>query len=92
VNAAPAAGLRVRLPALALWESLNRALTEGAAPCQGRDEWTSDDAEERVWAAHRCGPCPVSTLCGQFAHANREQFGVWAGTDRTKLPRKELGI
>lgn len=86
----PAAGLRVRLTAMDRWESLSRALTEHVPPCQGRPEWTADDPEQREWAAHHCHPCPVSTKCGQFAVANKEQFGVWAGIDRTKHTREEL--
>ncbi len=31
---------------------------------------------------------PVLTLCGEAASARCEQFGVWAGLDRTRVPGK----
>lgn len=90
MSAVPVGGLRVRLVARDLWDGLQAELTGVSPPCAGRTEWISDDQQEREWAAHRCRPCPVIELCGQFAHGQNEQFGVWAGTDRTKHTRKEL--
>lgn len=86
----PPLTIGVRPAAVAARDALDRALSEGDPPCAGRTEWISDQPEEREWAAHRCWPCPVIELCGQYARVNREPVGVWAGIDRTKLTRKEL--
>jgi len=58
-----------------------------ATPCQGRrrDRWTSDRAEERLWAASVCVGlgCAVLLQCRAVADEQGEKFGVWAGRDRT---------
>ncbi len=73
-------------------EVLGRALLElaeqgQATPCQGRrrDRWTSDDAEERAWAASVCVTlaCPVLGQCGAAADEQDERANVWGGRDRT---------
>lgn len=48
--------------------------------------WLSDDPDERASAAARCRGCQVLTACQQSADIHGEQFGVWAGVDRTKKP------
>lgn len=55
-------------------------------PCQGPDRhlWTSDAAEEREAAAHRCGPCPVLAECAAYADDADERWHVWASVDRTR--------
>jgi hypothetical protein len=50
-------------------------------PCAGRDEWISDDREEREWAGWHCAHCPVLDACRDAADEQREGFGVWAGRD-----------
>lgn len=35
-----------------------------------------------------CAACPVTTVCLQYAIANREEFGVWGGTSPEE--RREL--
>jgi hypothetical protein len=58
-------------------------------PCQGPhcDRWTSDDPDEREWAAHMCRMCPLLRECGEAADETKERFGVWAGRDRTPKSR-----
>lgn len=78
-------------------EELTRALLDLAdhdrtTPCQGkrRDRWTSDDHDERAWAASVCTSlaCPVIAQCGAAADEQAEKHSVWAGVDRTAHPRK----
>jgi hypothetical protein len=61
-------------------------------PCQGRhrDRWTSDDAEEREWAASVCSTlgCAVLEACGAAADEQDERYGVWGGRDRTVTVHK----
>ncbi len=61
-------------------------------PCQGRhrDRWTSDDSEDRAWAANTCVAlsCPVTALCGTAAGELGEQANVWGGVDRTRLKNR----
>ena len=73
-------------------ESLTLALTviaeQGrATPCQRRhrDRWTSENADERAWAASVCLSlaCPVLEACGTAAVELRERFAVWGGKDLT---------
>lgn len=64
----------------------NRAIEEaldlgGHLPCAGRDEWVSEDADERAGAARKCAWCSVFEVCGQTARATGQRFGVWAGAD-----------
>jgi len=78
-------------------EELTRALLDLAdhdrtTPCQGkrRDRWTSDDRDERAWAASVCTSlgCPVLAQCGAAADETGEKHGVWAGADRTPGGRR----
>lgn len=73
----------IRADAVAAFEALNAALKRTEAPCVGRGEWTSEDASDRDWAAAQCVGCLAIHRCGQFAEANLERHGVWAGVDRT---------
>lgn len=57
-------------------------------PCQNRPEWTSDDPDERAYAAAGCRFCPALALCAEAGDELRAQF-VWGGTDRTKTQRKK---
>ena len=50
--------------------------------------WLSDHAGLRGDAVRLCNGCLVLTLCGEAASARCEQFGVWAGLDRTRVPGK----
>jgi len=64
-----------------------------ATPCHGADEWTSDHADDRAYAAALCRPCPVLALCRQAADELKATRHVWAGTDRTTVtptrPKRE---
>lgn len=50
-------------------------------PCQGRDEWISESAEERLEAAQACRPCPVTSLCHEAALEDPPSWTVRAGVD-----------
>lgn len=65
---------------------LAEAVERHGAPCRGRSDWTDDDRDVRAEAAAACQHCPVTALCGTYAHAADERFGVWAGRDRTTSP------
>ncbi|NEA61336.1 WhiB family transcriptional regulator [Streptomyces sp. SID12488] len=41
----------------------------------------SPDPTERQHAARQCHRCPLLLACMQYALANQERFGVWAGVD-----------
>lgn len=60
-------------------------------PCHDADEWTSDRADDRAYAAALCRPCPVLALCRQAADEVKATY-VWGGVDRTigrrPLPRR----
>ncbi len=51
-------------------------------PCHDADEWTSDHADDRAYAAALCRPCPVLALCRQAADEVKATY-VWGGVDRT---------
>jgi hypothetical protein len=68
-----------------LGRAVTDALSQGqAVPCVGRDEWISEDLEERAEAAALCKPCPILAACASAAPSQRRvgSFGVWAGVDR----------
>ncbi len=78
-------------------EALTRALLkladqDHATPCQSRrrDRWTSDDAEEREWAAAVCVglSCPVLVQCGDAGAEFKAAHHVWGGVDRTPPPAR----
>ncbi len=79
-------------------EQLTLALADLAdrgepTPCQSsrrRDRWTSDDAEEREWAASVCLilGCPVLEQCAAAADERDERHHVWGGRDRTTVTHK----
>lgn len=82
-------------------EALTIALLELAdqgrrTPCQSsrrRDRWTSDDADDRAWAAAVCVGlrCVVLEECAAAAVEGKESFGVWAGKDRTVTQKRRAG-
>ena len=53
----------------------------GWLPCAGRDEWTSENVDDRADAAQCCGWCPLLDACRALAEAEEPKAGVWAGTD-----------
>ncbi|EWT06325.1 transcriptional regulator, partial [Intrasporangium chromatireducens Q5-1] len=58
-------------------------LDEGrSVPCAGRDEWTSDEPDERAHAAEECVSCPLLEVCADLATEERHKWGVWGGLDR----------
>ena len=70
------------------WDAFTAALNDtGPVPCAGRDEWISEAAADRSWAAGHCRGCPLITLCGEAADGIAARVGVWGGRDRT--PRKK---
>lgn len=56
------------------------------ASCNGRDpDMFFPDPSDHVRVAKAeaiCGFCPVIDQCRALARANREEFGVWAGSLR----------
>ena len=54
-------------------------------PCHNADEWTSDHADDRAYAAALCRPCPVLAPCRQAADEGNATYHVWGGTDRTTV-------
>ena len=65
-----------------LRETLADAVARGDSwPCQDDDGWTSEDHAERVEAARRCTPCPVTSLCAAAALEDPPTWGVWSGVD-----------
>lgn len=75
-------------------ERLNQALTAATTtgrfiPCLGREEWLSENCEERAEATKECTDCPVIDECRNLAETTKSRFGVWAGRDRTMNPRRE---
>lgn len=57
----------------------------GGVPCQADpDAFTSEFAAERERAARLCAGCPIRVLCGRYAVAARERWGVWGGKDRSR--------
>lgn len=89
--------MRSGAPAVTAQEALTLALVEllerdQRTPCQRvsvRDRWTSEDQADRVYAAAACRMCPVLPQCRAAADEADERFGVWAGTDRTRTPRRK---
>lgn len=79
--------LGIRPAALPALRALLAAIGEsGPTPCMANpDAWTGDVEPDMTEAAvELCvGWCPVLTQCGNFATANRETAGIWAGKDRT---------
>ena len=78
-------------------ESLTAALTGllnngDAPPCRADkatlNRWTSDDPDERQWAAWHCQPCRILDACHAAADETPERFGVWGGIDRTQTQRR----
>ena len=67
-----------------------------ATPCQGRrrDRWTSDDSNDREWAAAVCVGlgCPVLLQCRAAAEERDERFGVWGGVDCTAPSHRRYAV
>ena len=77
-------------PSTPAWLALAEALDTTPSLCKGMPEWTSEDVEDRQVAARACRSCPVLQLCQVAAESTGEDFGVWAGVDRTttKTPKR----
>ncbi|MCM0618747.1 WhiB family transcriptional regulator [Nocardioides bruguierae] len=76
--------------ALVLWRTLSdfaRELGEAGLPVPCRrdpDPFVSEEDEERDAAAGYClAACPLVQLCGAYADAQGETWGVYGGRDRT---------
>lgn len=78
----------IRPQAMFAWRRLAKALDGTTPPCAADPAaWTSDDPEERAYAARACRHCPALEACRVFAEANREPHGVWGAVDRTPAAR-----
>lgn len=73
-------GLPVEAQALHL--ALSLAAEQSRPPCRGRDEWTSDGADDKAAALEACAFCPIQSPCAAYARAADERHGVWSGIDR----------
>ena len=67
-----------------------------AVPCQQVDPsdrglWTSDDPEERAFAARLCTGCSGVRACAEYGRAHPREHGVYGGlttTDRAPHRRR----
>jgi WhiB family transcriptional regulator, redox-sensing transcriptional regulator len=64
-----------------------RAFTERwkrDARCRGADpaKWFPGAHESAAEAKRICAECPVQVDCLEYALANGEKFGIWAGTNK----------
>jgi hypothetical protein len=61
-------------------------------PCASGWLWLSERHEDREAASWRCQPCPVITLCHDFASTAQPRltFGTFAGIDYTPTTRKAV--
>ena len=79
--------LKIRAAQQALTAALVQLAAEGQRPrCGeygGADLWLSEDPDDRALAARWCRGCLVLDACHNAAEEGAEQFGVWAGIDRT---------
>ena len=78
----------------ALASELFRLTEQGVrVPCHDADEWTSDHADDRAYAAALCRRCAVLHLCRQAAGELKATYHVWGGVDRTTVtptrPKRE---
>ncbi len=83
---APSGTLGIRPAAVPSWLALHGALLAlpGPTPCAADpDSFTDPRPEDVDYTANMCRRCPVLAECGQFATANKESAGIWAGRDRT---------
>ncbi len=69
----------IRAPSRMLKQGLNTHCSD----VRTHHMWTSESERDRAVAAKWCVGCPVFLECGAAAEARNEQFGVWAGVDRT---------
>jgi hypothetical protein len=70
---------------------LTAAANELRAHCSDPEThhyWLSEIEAERKLAMRACAGCPVIIECLEAAKANREQWGVWAGRDFSRLTKK----
>lgn len=67
------------------WMHLQGFFARGeVTPCHSRPEWTSSRKADKATAIRLCGDCVCKAACNDFAEANGETTGVWAGIDRSK--------
>ena len=88
--------LGIATAAAGTFRSLAAALgrLDQPTPCYADPEtWTSPgvDPEAAALAEQLCRRCPVLAECGQFADANHERSGIWAGRNRTPRPGRPAG-
>lgn len=63
----------------------------GAVPCWDRsagNPWIGDTREEREYAAHQCGRCPLAAACELMAVEQQVSFGIFGGLDFAQRPGK----
>lgn len=66
---------------------LNYALAklDGGAPCEGRDLLFFPEGHESIQKAATleakliCRGCPLKIMCGAYALASDQEFGIWGG-------------
>ena len=77
-------------------EAVHRALNDlvdagGELPCWDRsagNPWIGDTREEREYAAHQCGRCPLAAACELMAIEQQVSFGIFGGLDFAQRPGK----
>lgn len=50
---------------------------------ESADMFFADDEDSAATATQLCATCPVRAECARTAETNHEEFGTWAGRDRT---------
>ena len=80
----------------ALTAALTGLLNQGAAPPCRADKatlnrWTSDDEQERQWAAWHCETCTILHACRDAADDTPERWGVWADPQADAMTRPTRG-
>jgi hypothetical protein len=76
-----------------LHQALQRLVDDRTPPpCTGDYLWLSERHEDRAEAILLCQPCPVLTLCHDFASTAKPPivFGTFAGIDYTPTTRKAV--
>lgn len=82
-------GLGIRPSAVGAWQALQLTLLDldRPTPCRSDpDSFTDPRPEDVDYTANLCLRCPAIEQCGQFATANRETAGIWAG--RSRVPTR----
>jgi hypothetical protein len=60
--------------------------SQGACVGEDPELFFSPDEDDIARAESLCHGCPARVACRQWADANGERFGIWAGEDRSVRP------